>query len=110
MPDVEAEVVRDLFVPGTRVWDETKVRTSLIALDAMEVLKIKPGVNMESDVVAWAYEKSGLYSVRSAYRLLKEEQAALSMAATGETGASREEKVWGQVWKLNVPPKVRTFW
>jgi hypothetical protein len=30
---------------------------------------------MEEDVVAWNYEKHGLYSVRSAYRLLKAAQS-----------------------------------
>ena len=67
-------------------------------------MKIKPGMSLVSDVKAWAFEKHGQYSVRSAYRLLKVEQAA------GETGASRECEHWQTVWKLDVPPKVRVFW
>lgn len=63
-----------------------------------------------SDVKARAFEKHGQYSVRSAYRLLKDEQAATAMAATGETGASRERQHWQTVWKLDVPSKVRVFW
>jgi hypothetical protein len=54
--------------------------------------------------------KNGIYSVHSAYRMLKDEQAAKSMDATGEARASREDRVWSLVWKMNVPPKVRVFW
>lgn len=53
-PGVEAELVSDLFVPGTRVWDEIAVRGALMQLEADEVLKIKPGGQMPNDVVAWA--------------------------------------------------------
>jgi hypothetical protein len=103
------ERVCDLFVSGTRVWDEEKVRKSFMALDVVEVLKIKPSVRLENDVLAWAFERNGIYSVRSAYRLLKEDQMAVAMAATGETGASKDEHAWSAVWKMSVPPKVRVF-
>lgn len=65
---------------------------------------------MRTDVTAWAFEKNRLYSVRSAYRLLKDKQAAKAMAATGEARASREDRARSVVWKMNVPPKIRVFW
>jgi len=110
LPTAAVERVQDLFVPGTRVWDEQLVRRSFVEPEAAEILKIKPGMSLVSDVKAWAFEKHGQYSVRSAYRLLKVEQAAMAMAATGETGASGERQHWQTVWKLDVPPKVRVFW
>lgn len=83
-----------------------------MALEVVEVLKINRGVNLETNMSAWAYEKNELYSVRSAYMLLKEEQVAIAMAmaATGETRALGEEQSWSMIWKLNVPSKVRVFW
>jgi hypothetical protein len=69
-------------------------------LEATEVLKIKLGANLETDVVAWALEKNSFYSVRSAYSLLKDEQAAVAMAARGETDASGDDHAWRAVWKL----------
>ncbi|CAD6237159.1 unnamed protein product [Miscanthus lutarioriparius] len=104
LPTAAVERVQDLFVPGTRVWDEQLVRRLFVEPEAAEILKIKPGMSLVSDVKAWAFEKHGQYLVRSAYRLLKVEQAA------GETGASRECQHWQTVWKLDVPPKVRVFW
>lgn len=60
-------------------------------------------------MLAWAFERNGIYSVRSAYRLLKEDQMAAAMAATGETRASKDERAWSVVWKMNVPPEVWVF-
>ena len=45
-----------------------------VPFDVEEILKIKPGYRLQEDLVAWAPEPHGQYSVRSAYRLLKEEQ------------------------------------
>jgi hypothetical protein len=70
------------------VWDEEIVHKTFMTLEAEEIMKIKPGVSLSHDVLAWAFEKNGLYSVRSAYRLLKEAQMAEAMATTAEARAS----------------------
>lgn len=110
MPRATAERVHELFLPGTRIWDEAAVYRSFMAIDAAKVLKIKPSSRLENDVLAWAWEKNGNYSVRSAYKLLIQDQMAIAMAASGETSASGESSFWGTLWKLDVPPKIRVFW
>jgi hypothetical protein len=63
-PTARVEVVRDLFVLGTRVWNEELVHKSFMSLEAEEIMKIKSGVNLSHDVLAWAFEKHGfLFSV-----------------------------------------------
>lgn len=52
MERATAERVCDLFIPGTHVWDETQVHRSFLALDVVEVLKIKPSSRLEHDVLA----------------------------------------------------------
>lgn len=52
MPRSNVELVQDLFVPGTRVWDERVVRKSMMILEAEEVLKIKLSSRLEHDVTA----------------------------------------------------------
>jgi hypothetical protein len=52
MPPANAVLVRDLFVPRTRIWDDRAVRRSLMALEAAEVLKIKPSSRLEEVVLA----------------------------------------------------------
>jgi hypothetical protein len=80
-----------------------------MALEAEEVLKINPSMRLENDVLAWALEKHGNYSMRSAYRVLKEDQRATAMAGSSEQTPSEFSSQWNAVWRLNVPPKIRVF-
>ena len=57
MPRTTVERVRDLFISGTRVWNEAVVFGSFMVLEVAEVLKIKPSTLIEEDVIAWAHEK-----------------------------------------------------
>lgn len=71
-------------------------REEFIHPDAAEILKIPLGRTQE-DRSDWAYEKSGVFSVRS-------------VASKGaSTVAGDHEPIWRKVWKLNVSPKVRVF-
>ena len=110
LPTAEVDKVADLFIPGTRLWDEQEVRRSFLALEAEEVLKIKPSLRLQHDVLAWALEKNGTYSVRSAYRMLKDDHWAVSMAGSNEQAPSEQSNVWRALWRVNVPPKIRVFW
>lgn len=75
LPGVTVNKVIDLLEPGSRSWNVELVRNSFIGIDAEEILKIQKSRTMEEDVLAWAHERSGQYSVWSAYRLLKEEES-----------------------------------
>ena len=56
MGGVNVEWVLELFEPGTRSWNEQLI------------LKVRPGLRMQEDMIAWADERSEWYSVRSCYR------------------------------------------
>jgi hypothetical protein len=104
------ERVHELFVPGTRDWDEQLVRYSFIYRDALEILKTKPGVRLQEDVDAWAFERTGLYSIRSSYRALKRERDTRAALTLNATGSSDEAGWWKKLWQLKILPKIRVFW
>ena len=58
------ERVHELFLTGTRMWNTEEVYKSFLSLEAREVLKVKLSSFSETDVLAWAFEKHGVYSVR----------------------------------------------
>jgi hypothetical protein len=109
LPGVMASTVDDLFQGDTRSWDADLVRQSFINLDAKDIPKIQPSQTMDEDVVAWAHERSGIFSVRSAYRLLKEEQSRRAREE-GSATSSDTGRWWKVLQSLKVPPKVRIFW
>jgi hypothetical protein len=82
-----------------------------IESDVRAILKIPLGRNAE-DAWAWDGEKHGLYSVKTAYRLLEDEEAQLrqfkEMGASSSVASSNP--IWKKLWSLKIPPKVRVFW
>jgi ribonuclease HI len=59
-------------------------------------------------MIAWQFEKSGIFSVKSAYRLALSNDD--NLGTTGSSSSPMGERiVWKQVWKLPVRPKVWTF-
>jgi hypothetical protein len=106
-----AAVVADLMKENGREWDSEILRENLIPMDMEVVLKIPLSrYNME-DVNAWAYERSGVYSLRSTYKLLKDIQMADADHVEGNSLISGGPGLWWKhLWKMKVPPKVRIFW
>jgi hypothetical protein len=58
--------VSQLMKAVRREWDEGLIRSCLYPHDVEEVLKIRLSNWNEEDFIAWHYEKSGMFSVRSA--------------------------------------------
>jgi hypothetical protein len=90
-------------------WNEQLLDRWFLPIDIQEILKIQTSTRNESDFIAWHHEKSGAFSVRSAYRLGREEQLrsegrqATSAQPLGTSGD------WKLIWQCPVPPKVRIF-
>lgn len=66
----------------------------------------------QDDFWAWHYERSGLFSVRSAYRMLvnqREAERACLVGVAGRSDRRGEQKEWSMLWKTRIPSKIRTF-
>ena len=73
-------------------WDVAAVR-QWFPLDADVILKIKNSVRNEDDFIAWAGEKTGIFSVRSAYRIAFEEMNQLNQSSFSNS-PNRERRAW----------------
>lgn len=76
-------------------------------MDAEAILKI-PLRKRSEDCLIWEPERHGMYSVKSAYRLLF--SVRQQGAAADQVGSSGGNNTWRLLWKLEVPPEVRVFW
>jgi hypothetical protein len=100
--------VSDLVDPSTKTWKEELVREIFYPPDAETVLQLKiPSVDGE-DILAWHPERSGLFTVRSAYRLALERKMKDNTSSMSDKLAG-DRDLWNMVWKANVPPKVRVI-
>jgi hypothetical protein len=94
--------VSQLMSEGTNDWDEARIRQNFHPWDVEEILKIKIPANKVPDFVAWHYERSGVFSVRSAYRLAL--SRATNLEREGSSSSLRGDRaVWRKLWKLPVP-------
>ena len=61
---------------------------------------------------AWSAEKNGIYSVKSAYRLISLSMRMLehNKTNTANSSVSEDNPFWKRIWKLAIPPKVKVFW
>jgi hypothetical protein len=88
------------------------VRSIFFAPDVDSILSIPLRVKNGDDWLAWLKEKSGIYSVCSAYRALmekkqhEEEANGLSFPSSWDN----ESETWKHLWKLPVIPKAHVFW
>jgi hypothetical protein len=101
--------VADLIGPYTRTWNEGLVRECCLAIDVDAILAIKlPSRNCD-DFVSWLPEKSGIFTVRSAYRLGL--QPTIEGLSGGQSSAEPEgdRGIWNLVWRAKVPHKLRVF-
>jgi hypothetical protein len=77
--------------------------------DVAEVLKIRIPQRGGEDFVAWHYEKSGLFSVRSAYKLALDSEMAERAHERSSSRPSGDRSMFKEIWSAKVPPKVRVF-
>jgi hypothetical protein len=80
-------------------------------MDAEAIRRI-PLSRFDGDFWAWTGEKHGLYSVKSAYRMMagdEHHREDYSQDRAACSGASNSW-IWKKLWQSKVPPKVRVFW
>jgi hypothetical protein len=100
--------VSDLVDQETKTWKEELVISLFYEADADHILQIKLPKVISEDYLAWHYEKNGLFSVKSAYRLAHD----LQEKNGGEGSSSKqpgERYLWNLIWKTKVQPKIRVF-
>jgi hypothetical protein len=89
-------------------WDESTLRRYFYPWDVDEILKIKLPANASVDRIAWHYEKSGVFSIRSAYRVAM--NLEYNVDGMGSSSAPMGERaIWRRLWNSHVLPKVRMF-
>ena len=84
--------VSQLIKENAREWNEEVLKFFFYSNDVAEILKIKLPRRGEEDIIAWHYEKTGCFSVRSAYRLgmdilEAEKQTSSSSCTSGDRPA-----------------------
>ena len=80
--------------------------------DAAAILSIPVCTRHIQDFWSWVHEKNGVFSVRSAYRMLvttKLRREAWLEGRADPSNTEGEQKAWSKLWKIDVPSKIKIF-
>uniref|UniRef100_A0A803Q8T8 Uncharacterized protein n=1 Tax=Cannabis sativa TaxID=3483 RepID=A0A803Q8T8_CANSA len=86
--------VSDLFLEGTRVWNEELIKASFDADVASAILCIRPLMS-SGDITFWKGSKSGHYTVKSGYWV--------SQCSRFKS----PNKVWESLWQSKIHPRLK---
>jgi ribonuclease HI len=101
--------VSQLIDPVTRTWNEAIIKQYCYHHDAEAILQIKLPQRVSEDFVAWHFETTGVFTVRSAYWLGMQPKSQALSRGQSSAEPDGERSIWNLVWKTPVPQKVRIF-
>jgi hypothetical protein len=87
-------------------WNIQLIERVLWPHDAEIIKSFKLQDGPRDDVIAWHYEKSGSFSVISAYRLAKQLDFQECDGQSSSTNGQGERPILRALWRLPVPQKV----
>jgi len=100
--------VSELLDIDGRGWDFDKLIHIFNPADVEEIAKTKIPARASEDFIAWHMEKTGIFTVRSAYNLALNIKRGQGVQSTS-SAPNGERKLWSRVWSGQVPPKVNVF-
>lgn len=105
-------LVSELIDQTTRTWNRQVLAEHFIAPDIDVILNIPLSTRSQSDFWAWHYDRRGIFSVRSAYRMIsgikfQREDWLENRPSNSNQAAVKND--WSRLWKVQVPSKVRIF-
>ena len=92
--------MKDLFIPGTKVWNKELIEQDLLPWEAESIQSILVSHFPMEDLFIWPLTNDGNYSVKSTYQLLSSEIRS-ALPSSSETEDCKH--FWNGIWKLQVP-------
>ena len=83
-----------------------RVRDELLPHEAEAVLSIPLNKRRPEDSLIWQKTKNGVYTTRSAYRMLPEIEA---LSKSGQSNPAANNGIWKKKWSPNVLNKIKHF-
>lgn len=96
-PSIRNEKVSSLMCTGTRTWDWEVITDIFNDEDCERIQNTMIEGELQKDVLVWDHDITGVYTVKSAYKLLQVQKGAWDNGnCTG---------VWKALWKIKAPQK-----
>ena len=104
---VEDLAVSDLIDPELHIWRRDMIMGMFHREDAKAICRIPLSRRSVLDSIFWLHNRSGNFSVKSAYKLARHIQLHGDKAETSSGCVGK--RIWPVLWKLKIPNKVKIF-
>jgi hypothetical protein len=101
------QMVSELIDQSIASWDHGKLQEFFTPVDVDAITSIPLSTRRQEDFWAWHFEKRGIFSVRSTYRMLINRKFLAGSAGASDREATQKE--WSTLWGIKVPSKGRVF-
>ncbi|KAK6152513.1 hypothetical protein DH2020_015148 [Rehmannia glutinosa] len=102
----ETLTVNELINAANGQWDTEKINQIFEREDADDILALHLSIRLPADKRIWVHTKSGDFSVRSCYYLIK---STLSNSDTAKPSTSFKNTAWRRMWELRLLPRIKHF-
>ena len=105
-------MVTDYIDSTSAIWKQEKLEEFFVPMDVEMIKGIPLSTRNQVDFWAWHFERTRIFSVRSAHRTLvttKKNREDWLDGRAASLSAADEGKLWSKLWKCKVPSKIRIF-
>lgn len=96
----------ELMTPDKTSWNGQLIDSIFLPHEVQKIKALPLCVVPHTNYFYWSLEKSGIYSVKSGYKLLCEEERKDEASGSSRQGMS---VLWSKIWSLKVPRKINHF-
>ncbi|KAA3486687.1 reverse transcriptase [Gossypium australe] len=101
--NLQCDKVANLICSNERVWNKELIENTFPAYVAESILRIPLSMEPHEDFLAWSGGSTGVFSVRSSYKLLQQ------MDPTAYALHNIYGDFYKKLWKIEVPSKMKIF-
>ncbi|KAK9665474.1 hypothetical protein RND81_14G114300 [Saponaria officinalis] len=102
--DEDLSVAELMTSDGLR-WDYSKIDLIFLVFERDRIMNIRLSRTRVDDIWYWEWEKDGIYSVRSVYKILEQGE----FTGAEQSDFAREKALWNNIWKIPILPRIKVF-
>ncbi len=103
----ENATVETLIDGELKCWKNAELECLFMPRDVEAIKQIPLSRRRPSDLLNWTGTKNGIFTIKSAYNLLRMQQSQL--AAMSSSSSPHWTQLWNGIWATHVQPKIKLF-
>ena len=97
-------MVHELIGEQTKTWNQILLQEMFDTKEAASINSIPLSRIGSPDRLVWHYDKKGVYTIKSGYKLLNK-----AYMEVNNQGMRTDQKLWKKIWATSLPRRIQVF-